>query len=199
MPVHARSFAVDILVVCTANRARSPAAELLFRREAHARLGAGHGLVIRSAGVHAEAGAPVLSTMAAALERHELRLDGYASRPLDAAEVEASGLVVTMTEAHRQSVNRIEPTAVSRTYTLRELERLVSAPQWDPAWDGTDDVYDRLRRIRPLVPKADRPEDILDPAGRRVEIAVAIVDELSERISRVSQHLFGPAPFDDLP
>jgi protein-tyrosine phosphatase len=199
MTAAARAFDVDILVVCTANRARSPAAELLFRREAEARLGAGHGLVIRSAGVHAEAGEPVLSTMAEAVERHQLSLDGYLSRPLDAHEVAASRLVVTMTESHRQAVNRIDPTAVGRTYTLRELERLVSAPLWDPAWDGAADVHDRLRGIRPLVPKGDRPEDILDPAGRRIEIVLAILDELSERISRVGRHLFGPAPFDQLP
>ncbi|HYJ66472.1 MAG TPA: hypothetical protein VEX15_02290 [Nocardioidaceae bacterium] len=196
MPASAPSFAVDILVVCTANQARSPAAELLFRREAEARLGVDNGLVIRSAGVHADDGSPVLSTMAAAVQRYELSLDGYLSRPLDADEVETSRLVVTMTESHRHTVNRIETTAVGRTYTLRELDRLVSAPQWDPAWDGADDIDDYLRRVRPLVPKGDRPEDILDPAGRRVEIAVAILDELNDRISRVGQHLFGPAPFD---
>lgn len=196
MPSNAWKFGTDILVVCTANQARSPAAELLFRREAEARLGAEHNVVIRSAGVHAEPGSPVLSTMAEAAERHSLSLDGYLSRPLDASEIEASRLVVTMTEAHRHAVNRLEPTAVGRTYTLRELERLVSAPQWDPAWDGADDVAVRLRRIRPLVPKGDRPEDILDPAGRRLGVAVAILDELSERISRVAPHLFGSAPDD---
>jgi protein-tyrosine phosphatase len=194
MPADDRRFAVDILVVCTANQARSPAAELLFRREAEARLGADHGLVIRSAGVLAVPGSPVLSTMAAAVERYDLSLDGYLSRPLTAAEVESSRLVVTMTESHRHAVNRLQPTAVGRTYTLRELERLVSAPLWDPAWDGADDVDVRLRRIRPLVPMGARPEDILDPAGRRVEFAVAILDELSERISRVGRHLFGPPP-----
>jgi protein-tyrosine-phosphatase len=194
MPADDRRFAVDILVVCTANQARSPAAELLFRREAEARLGADHGLVIRSAGVLAVPGSPVLSTMAAAVERCDLSLDGYLSRPLTAAEVESSRLVVTMTESHRHAVNRLQPTAVGRTYTLRELERLVSAPLWDPAWDGADDVDVRLRRIRPLVPMGARPEDILDPAGRRVEFAVAILDELSERISRVGRHLFGPPP-----
>jgi protein-tyrosine-phosphatase len=134
----------------------------------------------------------VLSTMAEVVERYGLSLDGYRSRPLDAAEVEASRLVVTMTESHRHAVNRLDPTAVGRTYTLRELERLVSASLWDPAWDGADDVDVHLRRIRPLVPKGDRPEDILDPAGRRVEIVIAILDELSERISRVGRHLFGP-------
>jgi protein-tyrosine phosphatase len=194
MPADARKFAIDLLVVCTANQARSPAAELLFRREAETRLGADHDLVIRSAGVHAVPGSPVLSTMAAAVERYELSLDDYLSRPLDAAEVQASRLVVTMTESHRHSVNHLVPAAVGRTYTLRELERLVSAPQWDPAWDGADDIDVRLRGIRPLVPKSDRPEDILDPAGRRVEIVVAILDELSDRISRVGRHLFGPSP-----
>jgi protein-tyrosine phosphatase len=194
MTVAAGSFAIDILVVCTANQARSPAAELLLRRQAAVRLGADHDVVIRSAGVHAVAGSPVLSTMAAAVERYELSLDGYHSRQLDAKEVEDSRLVITMTESHRHAVNRIEPGAVGRTYTLCELERLVCSPQWDPSWDGADDIDGRLRRIRPLVPKDDRPEDILDPAGRRVEVVGASLDELNDRITRVGRHLFGPAP-----
>jgi protein-tyrosine-phosphatase len=189
----ARAFAIDILTVCTANQARSPVAELLFRREADNRLGPDHGLVFRSAGVHAEGGAPLLATMAAALGRRGLNLDEYSSRPLRIEELDASRLVVTMTEEHRRDVNRRAPSLVGRTYTLRELDRLVSSAQWDAAWDGADDAIERLPRLRPLVPKTDRHEDVVDPAGHSVGVAHAVLDELIDRIKRISGHLFGTA------
>lgn len=186
--------AIDLLLVCTANQARSPAAELLFRREARARLGAEHGLVIRSAGVYAAVGAPLLPTMAGALEGRQLGDADFRSRPLSAEDVESSRLVITMTEEHRHAVNRMVPSAVSRSYTLREIDRLMSSEHWRPAWDGTADAYERPRRLRPLVPGPNRPEDVVDPSEHGPKVAVAVLDELIERVGRVSAHLFGPAP-----
>jgi protein-tyrosine phosphatase len=187
----ARAFAIDLLVVCTANQARSPVAELLFRREADARLGPDHGFVVRSAGVQASSGAPVLSTMDAALDRRGLSVDDHRSRPLRVEELEASRLVITMAEEHRRDINRRAPSLVGRTFTLREVDRLVSSSQWDAAWDGADDAIERLPRLRPLVPKPDRSEDVIDPAGHSVGIALAVLDELTDRIVRISAHLFG--------
>jgi protein-tyrosine phosphatase len=187
----ARAFAIDILVVCTANQARSPAAEELFRREADARRGRDHGLVIRSAGVHATDGEPVLANMAAALSRRGISIDYHRSRPMRREELEASRLVIAMTEEHRRAVNRAAPTVVSRSYTLCEVDRLVSSDWWEPTWDGDENAMDRLRSLRPVVPKGRRSEDIVDPAGHSIEIAVTVLNELSERIARISTHLFG--------
>jgi protein-tyrosine phosphatase len=192
----ARAFAIDLLVVCTANQARSPVAELLFSREADKRLGPDHGFVVRSAGVHAPSGASVLSTMDAALDRRGLSVDYHRSRPLRVEELEATRLVITMTEEHRRDVNRRAPSLVGRTFTLREVDRLVSSPQWDGAWDGADDAIERLPRLRPLVPKPDRREDVIDPAGHSVGIALAVLDELTDRIGRISAHLFGELPVE---
>lgn len=188
----AREYAIDLLLVCTANQARSPAAEILFRREAKARRGPDPGLVIRSVGVYATPGAPLLSTMAAALDEHGLGDDDYRSRAVSVEELEASELVITMTEAHRREVNRLAPSVVSRSYTLPEVDRLVSSPQWQAAWDGSDDALDRLRRLRPMVAKPNGPEDVVDPAGHGPEVAVKVLDELSDRIGRISSHLYGP-------
>jgi protein-tyrosine phosphatase len=194
MAESARASAIDILVVCTANQARSPAAEELFRREAEARLGRNNGLVFRSAGVHASEGEPVLANMAAALSRRGISIDYHRSRPIRREELEASRLVVSMTEEHRRAVNRVAPAVVSRSYTLCEVDRLVSSDWWEPTWDGDEDAMDRLRSLRPMVPKGKRPEDIVDPAGHSVEIAVTVLNELSERIARISTHLFGGQP-----
>jgi protein-tyrosine phosphatase len=189
-----RAFAIDILVVCTANQARSPAAEALFRREAAARRGPDHGLVIRSAGVHATQGEPVLANMATALSRRGILLDKHRSRPMRPEELAASRLVIAMTEEHRRAVNRAAPSVVSRSYTLCEVDRLVSSEWWEPTWDGDQAAMDRLRRLRPMVPKGKRSEDIVDPAGHSVEIAVTVLNELAERIGRISTHLFGALP-----
>lgn len=194
MAEDARGFAIDIIVLCTANQARSPAAELLFRREAAARLGSDNGLVIRSAGVNATPGHPVLPNMAAALDRRGMELDLHRSRPMRAEELEASHLVIAMTEEHRRAINRTAPTVVSRSYTLCEIDRLVSSAWWEPTWDGTDNAIDMIRRLRPVVPRPKRSEDIIDPAGHSVEIAVAVLAELADRIGRISGHLFGAVP-----
>ena len=190
----ARAFAIDILVICTANQARSPAAEALFRREATARLGANHGLVIRSAGVHATKGEPVLANMAAALSRRGILIDKHRSRPMRPEELAASRLVISMTEEHRRAVNRAAPSVVSRSYTLCEVDRLMSSDWWEPTWDGDETAVDRLRSLRPMVPKGKRSEDIVDPAGHSVEIAVSVLNDLAERIGRISTHLFGALP-----
>jgi protein-tyrosine-phosphatase len=189
-----RGFAIDIIVICTANQARSPAAAVLFRREAAARLGSDHGLVIRSAGVHTTPGQPVLPNMAAALDRRGMEVDQHRSRPMRAEELEASHLVIAMTEEHRRAVNRMAPTVVSRSYTLCEIDRLVSSAWWEPTWDGSDNAIDMIRRLRPVVPRPKRSEDIIDPAGHSVEIAVAVLAELADRIGRISGHLFGAVP-----
>jgi protein-tyrosine-phosphatase len=194
MAESARAFAIDILVICTANQARSPAAEELFRREAEARRGRDHGMVFRSAGVHATEGQPVLANMAAALTRRGISIDHHRSRPIRREELEASRLVVAMTEEHRRTVNRVAPAVVSRSYTLCEVDRLVSSDWWEPTWDGDEDAMDRLRSLRPMVPKGKRAEDIVDPAGHSVEIAVTVLNELAERIARISTHLFGAPP-----
>jgi protein-tyrosine phosphatase len=187
----ARDLTIDLLLVCTANQARSPAAELLFRRQAVDRLGDEHGLEIRSAGVYAASGVGLLPTMADALSQQGLSYDDFRSRPLSAEEIDSSRLVITMTEEHRRAVNRMAPSAVARSYTLPELDRLVSSSHWDAAWDGADDLVDHLRRLRPLVAKPNGPEDVVDPAGHGVDVAVAVLDELRVRIARIGPHLFG--------
>ena len=133
----------------------------------------------------------VLPTMAAALERRQLDADNHRSRPLTSDEVESSRLVISMTEEHRHAVNRMVPSVVARSYTLPEIDRLVSSDHWAPEWDGTADAFERLRGLRPLVPGPDQPEDVVDPAGHSQAIAVAVLHELLDRVTRVSGHLFG--------
>ena len=122
-----------VLTVCTGNICRSPAAERLLA----ARLGAGSGVAVSSAGVGAVVGAPIPPPMAALLSGAGVSPDGFAARQLTAAMLRDSDLVLVLTRGHRARVVDVYPGAVRRTFTLRELARLAAAVGPDALPDGT--------------------------------------------------------------
>jgi protein-tyrosine phosphatase len=79
-----------VLVVCTGNVCRSPAAELLLRD----RLGAAD-VDVASAGVHALVGQPVDPPVAELLVERGVAPGGFRARQLDAAEAGAVDTLVT--------------------------------------------------------------------------------------------------------
>jgi protein-tyrosine phosphatase len=186
---------VDILVVCTANRARSPAAAHLLAEEARRRKADG-AVRLRSAGLNVGEWQGMLTSMAKAMRARGHQVEGHLSRRVDQAQLEASRLVVTMTEDQRRDVCRLDPSAVPRCFTLRELARLSSSPEWRPewaaAWGGDVDVVTRLHGIRPLVPPADEQEDIADPreGGRR--LARSVLADIASAVEEIATPLFGP-------
>jgi protein-tyrosine phosphatase len=122
-----------ILVVCTGNICRSPMAERVLRAELHRRVGDDARWVqVTSAGTHALAGHPMDPSALAVLG--DLGVAGgtdFRARQLTAEHVESAELVVVATREHRAFVVDLVPAAVRRTFTLRELDRLVRAV--DPA------------------------------------------------------------------
>src|SRR5690554_2859915 len=106
----------DILAVCTGNVCRSPAVERL--------LAARTGLVVRSAGTRAVVGGAVSPPMAALLEDAGLATTGFAGRQLDEALVAEPALVLALTREHRSAVVELDPGAMGKAFTLRELARL---------------------------------------------------------------------------
>lgn len=152
-----------VLVVCTGNICRSPAAELLLR----ARLGACSGIVVASAGTAARVGEGVAAPMTRLLRERGLEPDGFAARQLVDGLVSAADVVLTMTAAQRSSVVSAVPAALRRTFTLRELAGLaaVVGPELEPG--------DPAARLAALVRAAPRgrghrqtgPEhdDVADP------------------------------------
>jgi protein-tyrosine-phosphatase len=182
-----------VLVLCTANRARSPVMAGLLRREAAVR-GLDGQVTIDSAGLRAPVGEPLLPSVERVVKPMELGLAEHRSRPLQLDQGVRPGLVLTMTEAHRHAVLRMQPRLLDRTFTLREVLRLLASPHWDHQWDGTRDVVHHLHRLRPVVPGASSPEDVADPATGGRRLAAAVVGELQRSAPPLAAALWGPVP-----
>ncbi|RZJ13160.1 MAG: low molecular weight phosphotyrosine protein phosphatase [Rubrivivax sp.] len=96
----------SVLLVCTANICRSPMAEAIFK----AKLGDMLKTIV-SAGVHADPrGGPVDARAAAALDRHNYRLDRkWRSRRVDPDSLGDYDLVLVMEAEHAEFLRRKAP------------------------------------------------------------------------------------------
>lgn len=174
-----------VLCVCEGNICRSPVAAVLLREA----LGAG--VEVGSAGTGAVVGAPVAPPMRALLLGRGLDPDGFAARQLEAEHLRRADLVLTMTTPQRGAAVSLVPGVVRRTFTVRELARLLDAV--DPATLPAGPVADRLRAALPVAaarrryvvdPRAD---DIADPYGRHDTAYRRAFDEVVDAVDRISR------------
>ena len=160
-----------LMFVCTANRCRSPMAEVLAK-QAFAERGIDAEVVSAGrleGGVEASAGA------VAAMKRRGLDLSGHTSARIDSYTLAHADLVLVVERAHLSDVYQTQPEALGRSFTLGEFPALLQAIT-DPArGPAPDDHVQRARqrivladgsrdRMRILV--NDDSTDIADPMGR---------------------------------
>jgi len=176
------SFAV--LFVCTGNICRSPAAERLFRARSMPEVL----LEVTSAGTSGLTGHPIDGPTARALLELGIDPDGHRARRMDRDMLRSSDLVLTADIEHRSEVLHTEPSMLAKTFTLREFARLAwEAPEAKPVGVPTDEGL-RVRvaaiaRQRGLTRRARPGEyDIADPYGKPLEVARAIVAQISLRV-----------------
>ena len=103
-----------------------------------------------------------------------------------------------MAGEHRDAVVDAEPSAAGRTFTLKELVRLLDAlPPAEPAADpeaflARAAAADALRRDG--FPGNPRDEDVADPLGQSIDTYRAIAWELDDWIRRLVDGLYGTTP-----
>ena len=160
-----------VLHVCTGNICRSPMAEHLMREGLRERLGPeADQFVVESAGTYGGmAGAPMQPHALSTLASYGYDGSAHRARELVADLVERADLVLTATREHRAAVAVLHPRATRKTFTVRELDRLLSVV--DPASLPTGDRVERARALvvaaagqRGMV-RPDRPDedDVVDP------------------------------------
>ncbi|MDQ1584390.1 MAG: low molecular weight protein-tyrosine phosphatase [Microbacteriaceae bacterium] len=178
-----------ILVVCTGNICRSPAAAELLRRK----LPPEQGFDVQSAGTRAIAGAPVAAPMAALLAQEGIAVTGFAARQLTPGLLQGASLVLTMTRAHRATAAAMHPPAVTRAFTLREFAAILTHPDGFTATAGSSLVEraaaaTRLastHRTRLKPGRSAEEDDVIDPFGQTGAIYQASFDQLRPAVETI--------------
>lgn len=184
-----------ILVVCTGNVCRSPVAEGFLRSALQGRFG-DEAPLVASAGTAGWEGEPAMrETVLAAAERG-VEISGHIARRLLKEHIEASDLVIAMAGEHRDTVTGSMPEAAARTFTLKELVRLLEGLTANE--QGSEPAGTLVRRIvgadalrRAGFPGNPGDEDIADPLGLPLESYRAVAWELDEWCRRLVDGLFG--------
>jgi protein-tyrosine phosphatase len=182
----------EILVVCSGNICRSPIAEGLLRRALERRVGddAPH---VSSAGTIAADGGPATDSSVVAARELGIDIAGHRARRLSAS-LAGADLILCMAAEHRDAIAALAPSAADRTFTLKELVRLLErAPL---ARDATPTpLAARIEEAARLRATAGSPnpfdEDVVDPLGMSDDTYRAIAWELDRWIERLVAALYG--------
>ena len=174
---------MNILLVCTGNISRSPAAERLLAAKL------GPTVRVASAGTRAVVGQPMDERMVPYL--NDVHTGGFVARQLEPSMVCQADLVLAMTDSHRGAILRLEPSAVRRTFTLSDFARWAAGAAGEGLPGGTPAqrlaaVVARVPDLRTRFPRGRAPGDVPDPFGygeaayvRAVELIRAATDAIA--------------------
>jgi protein-tyrosine-phosphatase len=174
-----------VLVVCSANRCRSPLAAALLRmalveRDVPADVGTAG---LRSPGRSATDQTSMVGA------RRGLDLTAHRSRTLDPDLIATTDLILGMERVHVREVVALEPSAWSRTFTLKELVRRgESAGSREP----DESIGSWLRRVsegrtaRDLMGESP-DDDVTDPTGGPMAEHEDLAQELEDLVRRLAE------------
>lgn len=184
-----------LLFVCTGNICRSAAADRMLTTWA---ANDGAAVEVRSAGTRALGGRPVHPRTERALERHDIRADGFSSSRLTPEAVEWADLVLTMTSHHREEVVAVEPRGLRKVFTLLEAAALCQAlPEH---LRSPDQLPDALATTRSRFAAASGPDfDVADPIDGSSRVHVEVVDQIAEALAILAPALITVAEQPHLP
>ena len=172
-----------ILTVCTGNICRSPMAERLLQT-GFDEMAPGE-FTVASAGTGALVGSAIEPHVAGFIHVFGADSENFISRQLNTNILAGQDLVLALTRAHRSKIVELAPGLLRRTFTLRELARLlplvegqrdVAAPE---RWKAAAAKALRLRSAHPGGPEED---DVVDPYRRSDDVYQQMVHQLTPAV-----------------
>ncbi|MET0725996.1 MAG: low molecular weight phosphatase family protein [Leifsonia sp.] len=178
---------ISILAVCTGNICRSPLAEQLMRSG----LAGVADVAVSSAGTMALVGhgmTPQAQVLAA--EYGVVDSAAHRARQLTAEQITEAHLVLALSREHRRAIVELVPSAVRKTFTLREFARLV------PFVHGDDLVHGATKAdstIASAIAAAASMRGILAPLGSPADYDVVDPYRRSDDVYRTTADQIVPA------
>jgi protein-tyrosine phosphatase len=139
---------------------------------------------VSSAGLSFD-GQPATPESVAAVSRLGVDIESHRSRILDAQMVEDADLIVAMERFHAREVMVLDPEAVQRTFTLKELvRRAISIGPREPG-EALDEWLERAaagRRAADLLGSSPE-DDVADPYRRSDAVYERCASEIDELVT----------------
>jgi protein-tyrosine phosphatase len=150
------------------------------------------GVRVESAGTGALVDHPVAPAMQRILRGKGIDTAGFRARRLDRSILDGADLVVTAEREHRAFVSRLSPEHAAKSFTLRQLARLLQVAPTE-ASDGSpvSRVLERAQRARGLGGPASAEDDIEDPWGRRAGVYRRTATQLDAGLEHLLRALSG--------
>lgn len=177
---------IEVVVVCTANRARSPLAEALLERRV-----TGFPVRVRSRGVAAVEALPALPEMVRAAGQLGVDLSDHRAHRLVEGELADADLVLGFEPSHTAAAVVEGGTARDVVFTLAELAALLREP--------VAAHHDLRARVAATLLRANehrrgkdpfRAPTIQDPIGGSEETFACVTGEIESAVDRVALGLF---------
>ena len=170
-------------------------AEAFLRRALVERFGR-QAPTVSSAGTIAVPDGGATSEAITVAAEHGLDISGHAARLLERALLrEDADLILGMAADHVERILEVNPDARARTFTLKELVRILEDLPAPAPGTGPSSLVDRVvtaddRRRREPSPHVDE-RDVVDPIGHPLDTYRAVAWELSALCDRLVYGLFG--------
>ena len=176
----------SILFICTGNICRSPIAEGFGRAIV---ADAGADIEVTSAGIVGWEGSPAARESVQSAAELGIDISRHLARRMEPRHVRDADVVVCMAREHSEAVVRLVPEAEGKTFTLKELVRLLEAlpDTKGPNFGERVTRADELRRSGFAGHPED--EDVEDPLGASMDAFRTVAWELEEWCRRLSPGL----------